>query len=81
MRFNTSSVNPLKEILEYLPEEEIALTEPILRKCASILNKGGVICEKLTEVVTSLKLLEESGLIELDNSSPTKLRKIKWQSK
>lgn len=66
MRLEDSKHNPLRELLNYIPNDGLVLDRGTLAIIARILVKGGIICEEFDEVVTILEHLEkETGLIEV----------------
>ena len=63
MKLKTTGNNPLKELLELLPIGSATYSD--LATISAVLAKGGVCCETYDEVMVSLTLLGELGLIKI----------------
>jgi hypothetical protein len=79
MRFQESRINPLKDLLDLIPEEGVLLTRSTLIAVATLLNKGGIICETIEEVISCLELLavKEYNIISIvSENGKAKLHKV-----
>jgi glycerol-3-phosphate responsive antiterminator len=65
MRIALTNINPLKDLIDILPEVAKPLLEEDLSRISLMLAAGGVICETEDEVVDALRLLEELKVVEL----------------
>jgi glycerol-3-phosphate responsive antiterminator len=65
MRIALTNINPLKDLIDILPEVAKPLLEEDLSRISLMLSAGGVICETEDEVVDALRLLEELKVVEL----------------
>lgn len=65
MRLDPSKINPLKDLLDSIPDRGVELTHPELSRIAMFFNSGGVFCENWDEVLVVLNILADQGLVTL----------------
>lgn len=67
MKFKDSLVNPLQELINFLPEDEPQfLTTVAMESIEATLAKGGILCESSAETVQCLLILSELGAIHFE---------------
>ena len=66
MKWTSSTYNPLQEVLNVFPmETNEHMTLVQMDRVQSLLDQGGVHCEDLDEILESLKVLADMGLLDI----------------
>lgn len=66
MKYKPNGYNPLPEILSIISEDKAALTIANLTIITAAFIKSGIEIENVDETITLLKILAETGAIEIE---------------
>ena len=67
MIVNQCNVNPLKDIIDILPETWIDLDNTLVSNINKLLFQAGIACESDNETITCIDLLRQIEIIDIDS--------------
>ena len=65
---NPSSINPLKNIIEALPDKWAILRKGLVDDINKLLFQAGVVCENENETLKCIDLLKQLKVLEIDSN-------------